>query len=251
MSTLIFGDSFIGPFKLIDDKNLFVYKFKGSTMKGLTKENNENRKKIIDTVNNNNNIKCILFNFGQVDLYFSYYYDKFIKNKTFKMDSIIKKYVKFISELKCNNCKKIILAVYPSPIKDKHIFNCLLYYDILSNKIVESISDTIKEKLSNFNFRYKMYYKFNTLIKKYCKIYNINYINLDNELLNKDKTLKQEFINPESMYSIHLLWEPLIPILISKIKICNINIKYTENLKKSLENYLKQKKIRISKRFNK
>jgi hypothetical protein len=47
MTTLIFGDSFIGPFSLIKDNNLKLYKFKGATMKGLGKYDNENRKKII------------------------------------------------------------------------------------------------------------------------------------------------------------------------------------------------------------
>lgn len=37
MSTFIFGDSFVGPFTLLDDKNIHIYKFKGATMKGITK----------------------------------------------------------------------------------------------------------------------------------------------------------------------------------------------------------------------
>ena len=42
---------------------------------------NKNRKKIETVVSNSNNIRCLIFNFGQVDLYFSYYYAKFIQNK--------------------------------------------------------------------------------------------------------------------------------------------------------------------------
>lgn len=44
MSIHIFGDSFIGPFNLIDDNNIKIHKFKGATMKGLLNKNNENRK---------------------------------------------------------------------------------------------------------------------------------------------------------------------------------------------------------------
>ena len=44
MTTLIFGDSFIGPFNLLDNKNLHIYKFKGKTMKGITKEEDKDRK---------------------------------------------------------------------------------------------------------------------------------------------------------------------------------------------------------------
>ena len=52
-TTYIFGDSFIGPFKLVDDKNFKIYKFTGASMKGLTKEDNENRKKIINVIGKN------------------------------------------------------------------------------------------------------------------------------------------------------------------------------------------------------
>ena len=146
MTTYIFGDSFIGPFKLIDNNNLHIYKFKGATMKGITKQDNENRIKILDIINKNKNIKCMIFNFGQVDLYFSYYYDKYIKNKKFMMKSIIKKYVEFISSIKCYNCNKIILPVYPSTIKDKYVFDSLLNYGILSEDKVNSLDKSEKKK---------------------------------------------------------------------------------------------------------
>ena len=45
MTTLIFGDSFIGPFNLLDNKNLRIYKFKGKTMKGIGKKEDKDRKK--------------------------------------------------------------------------------------------------------------------------------------------------------------------------------------------------------------
>ena len=101
------------------------------------------------------------------------------------MLSIIKKYVKFINSLNCNNCNKIIISVYPTVLKDKYVFNSLLSYEILSNDDIKSIKKKDIKKTSKFNFRYKMYKKFNNLLEKYSKIYNINYINFDNLLLNK------------------------------------------------------------------
>lgn len=157
MCTIIFGDSFVGLFTLIKDDNLLVYKFKGTTIKSLTKNNNENRKKIIKVINNHNNIKCMLFNFGNVDLFFRFYYNKIVKNKEIDINSFIKEYVEFISKLECNNYKKIILQVYPSTIKDEHVFDCLITYGILSKKHIKSISNSEKKILSNFNFKYNMY----------------------------------------------------------------------------------------------
>ena len=81
MTTLIFGDSFIGNFTLVDDDNLKIHKFKDATMKGLGKPDNENRKKIIKITNKNKNNTCMIFNFGQVDFNFSYYYDRFVQKK--------------------------------------------------------------------------------------------------------------------------------------------------------------------------
>jgi hypothetical protein len=243
MTTLIFGDSFIGPFSLIDDGNIFIYKFSGKSMKGITKKEDKDRKKIINIVNNSKNTNCLIFNFGQVDLYFSYYYKKFIKNEKFMMTSLVKKYVEFINSLNCKNCNKIIISVYPTVLKDENVFNSLLYYKIISNYDIKSIKKTDIIKTSKFNFRYNMYKKFNNLLEKYCKIYNINYINLDDVLLNKKTNkIKHQFINPSTDVSIHLLWEPLIPILVDKITKCNIVKKYKINLKKSLKKYIIEKK---------
>ena len=245
MSILVFGDSFIGAFNLVYDNNLKIHKFKGATMKGLGKIDNENRNKIITIVNKNKNKnnKCLIFNFGQVDLYFSYYYNKFVTKKEFDMTSIIKNYIEFINGLDCNNCNKVIFAVYPTTIEDENIFDVLISYDILTKKEVESISDSDKKRVSNFNFRYNMYLKFNKLLEKYCKLYKITFINMDNILLNKNKKLKSIFLSPISKLNIHLLWEPIIPIIISKMVGCNckINKKYKVNLKKTFNNYIKQK----------
>tara|TARA_B100000902_G_scaffold392957_1_gene446324 strand:+ start:4170 stop:5051 length:882 start_codon:yes stop_codon:yes gene_type:complete len=244
MSILVFGDSFIGAFNLINDNNLKIHKFTGATMKGLGKIDNENRNKIITITNKNKNNKCLVFNFGQVDLYFSYYYTKFVTKKEFDMTSIIKNYIEFINGLDCNNCNKVIFAVYPTTIEDKDIFDVLISYGILSKKEVESISDSDKKRVSNFNFRYNLYSKFNKLLEKYCKLYKITFINMDNILLNNNKKLKSIFLDPISKFNIHLLWEPIIPIIISKMVGCNckINKKYKVNLKKTFSRYIKQKK---------
>ena len=159
MSTIVFGDSFVGPFSLIEDNNLSIFKFKGATMKGLGKQDNPNRHKIVEIVNNiNRNVKrnvyhnaCLIFNFGQVDLHFSYYYRKYVQDKNFMMDSIAKKYIEFISNLNCNNCNKIVLAIYPSPINDENIFKVLLAYGILSKNQISNISEEEKKRVSDFH----------------------------------------------------------------------------------------------------
>lgn len=250
MTTLVFGDSFIGPFTLIDDKNLKIFKYKGGTMKGITKEDNENRKNIIKNVNKYNNIKCIIFNFGQVDLFFSYYYSNIIQKKKFMISSFIKKYVEFIHSLNCNNCNKIIFAVYPSVINDKYVFDYLFNYGILSKDIINSISEDDKKKLSDYKFRFNLFSKFNNLLEKYSNLYNITFINLGPHLLNKYNKVKPLFIDPISKLNIHLLWEPLLPIIISKLKCCNIINKFKINLKKSYNSFIKYKQKTFKNKYN-
>jgi hypothetical protein len=65
---------------------------------------------------------------------------------------------------------------------------------------------------------------------------------MENELLNKDHTLKAKFYSPVNIYNIHLLWEPLIPIILDKIKYCNIKPNYQEDIHESLKLYLKKPK---------
>ena len=244
MSILIFGDSFIGPFKLIKDKNIKIFKYKGATMKGITKINNENRLDILNQIKNNKKPKCIIFNFGQVDLYFSYYYKKFVEKKNFIMKSSINNYVEFIKNLNCNDCNKIIINVYPTTLDDEYVFKALLKYGIISEDIMKSIDKSDIKKTSNFKFRYQMYTKFNNLLEESCKLNNIKFLNLNKYLLNKNNKLKSKFINPESKTSIHLLWEPLIEILISNLIECNIPKIYKINIKTSLNKYVKDKKKR-------
>ncbi len=93
-----------------------------------------------------------------------------------------------------------------------------------------------------------MYKKFNKVLEKHSKNHNIKYINLDDVLLNKETgRIRQEFVNPNSCISIHLLWEPLIPLLVDKINACNFEKKYIIDLERSLNKYLIDKKTRLKK----
>ncbi len=249
---VVFGDSFIGPFKLIDDDNLEVYKFKGATMKGLGKKNNENSIKIKNIVKKNQNrINCLVFNFGQVDLHFSFYYVKFHKKETFNMEEIVKNYINFIKKLKCKKCNKNVLAIFPTTIQDKDVFDCLQIYGILSKEDIKSISKSDIEKYSNYKFRIKMYYDFNKLLKKYCKLNNLRFINCEDKLLDNNNRLRYRFKDQISKYNIHLLWESLIPILLSKLEKCKIKKKYKYSLNQTYKKYLSNKKKLMNKKLTK
>lgn len=58
---------------------------------------------------------------------------------------------------------------------------------------MKDIDETEKQREATFMFRYNMHVTANNMLAKYCKLHKINFINMENELLNKDKTLKAKF----------------------------------------------------------
>ena len=148
-------------------------------------------------------------------------------------------------------CNKIIFAVYPITVEDEDVLDGLILRGIISKNVINSISETEKKKVADFKFRYNMYLKFNNSLEKYCKLHKIQFINFDKFLLNKDKTIKTKFVDPNSKYNLHLTWEPLIPIIISQILSCKIKKEYKINLKKSFKRYIEEKKKLNTIKFNK
>ena len=130
------GDSFIGIFSLFTkDVNLDIRKFKGATAKGLTKAQNENRLRLIELVSNHpSKYRCGIFNFGQVDVHHSFYYNvcngkQDVNSYADFYEILANNYVEFIASLEIP--LKIITAVYPSPLKTSEVPRELLTYNIL------------------------------------------------------------------------------------------------------------------------
>lgn len=248
MSIYIFGDSFTELFSLVDNKNLNVITMKGSTIRGITKPDNKNRLKIIKTLKKSKNIKCLIFNYGQVDIYFSYYY-KYIRNEKFEMEELVKNYIEFIANLPYN-CNKIVFAVYPHFIKEEYWFNTLLHYKILSQNEIDSFTNNEKKIMSSMKFRRNLVNIFNKLLEIYCKMYNLTYINFEDVLLDKNNNVKDKFYSSFSIYNIHLLWEPLLPFLLKKLKICNIGEKLKKEFNKIFKKYKKNRENKIIQKKN-
>lgn len=234
---LFFGDSFINIFTLLNNKYYKIYKYKGASIKGLTKKDNKNRGNIINIINNYNKINCCIFSFGQVDIHFSYYYKKFVKKEKFTIKNMIIDYVDFISSF--DNCEnKIVIGIYPSAVNDEDVYGQLLNYGIINNDI------EIDKYYFDHKFRHKLFSLFNDFLKNECIKRNIQYIDVGEIVLDKNNKVKEIYKDPISKYNIHLLWEPLIFKLLEKIKGCNIDTKNINKLEESLHKYIIDKKIR-------
>jgi hypothetical protein len=241
---LVFGDSFSNIFNSFKDPKIKVFKYKGATAKGLTKNDNINRKDILKNIKKYKDITgCLVFVFGNVDLHFSYYYNLLLKNK-FDIKEIITSYVKFVDSLPVNkNVAKYIINIYPSPVLQKNIPSQLVLYNIFKNDFILENKELILEH-SNDELRLKRLYEANTFLKAECIKHKINFIDINSNIMKENK-IKSNFIDP-SIYNLHLRYEPQLKYLKHKITKCKIINKCSA---KASEKYKKQKILSLKKKF--
>lgn len=277
--TLVFGDSFIGPLRLFKHPRWIFVKFKGGTMKGLTKPDNENRLIIANTIakfQRGNRLNAVIFCFGTVDIQFSYYYSK-LMNKPFIPGDIIDEYIKFIKSVV--DPKKVKVGVelaYPSAISEHNMIYQLEQYHIVDEfygfpkrdltvelteaererliKLYAKIKDTKRPDALNilkpeFNMdkRIARLNMFNTLMKRKLHGTHIRYIDIGKYMIDSKGYVKHEFIDPSSV-NVHFRWEPQIPFMLNEFKYYGLSDKYMGDIKKVIlaeEKYLKEKEAEL------
>jgi hypothetical protein len=222
MKFLYLGDSFINIFKLIQNRDIVVKKFKGKTAKGISKNDDSDGKSIIDTVNRNiNNINCIIFNFGSVDVHFSYFH--LLEKNNYKIKykkiykSIAKKYMKYIDSVSKNkNIKKIAICPYYSPIKDEYLIASLHKYAA----ITPNADETKLSKYISRERRNKIVDYFNSKINYYGEKYGIKVLNI-NDNISKNGIIDEKFVDISNS-NIHLVYEKLIVEYIKLLNKCGV-----------------------------
>lgn len=277
--TLVFGDSFIGPLRLFKHPRWIFVKFKGGTMKGVTKPDNENRLIIANTIakfQRGNRLNAVIFCFGTVDIQFSYYYSK-LMNKPFTPGDIIDEYIKFIKSVV--DPKKVKVGVelaYPSAISEHNMIYQLEQYHIVDEfygfpkrdltvelteaertrliKLYANIKDTKRPEALNilkpeFNIdkRIARLNMFNTLMKRKLHGTHIRYIDIGKYMIDSKGYVKREFIDPSSV-NVHFRWEPQIPFMLREFKYFGLSDKYMGDIKKIIaeeEKYLKEKEAEL------
>lgn len=273
--TLVFGDSFIGPLKLFKHPRWIFVKFKGGTMKGLTKPDNENRQIIANTIakfKNSNRLNAVIFCFGTVDIQFSYYYNK-LMNKPFAPGEIIDGYIKFIkSVIDPKKYKVGVQLAYPSAVAEYNMLIQLEIYHILDDfygvpkrdltveltatehdklrKIYNKLKDTKQPEAQKilapdftFESRIARLHMFNTLIKHKLYGTHISYIDMGKHITDAKGYVKPEFIDL-SVINVHFRWEPQIPFMLREFKYYGLSDKYMGDIKKIIateKKYLKEK----------
>lgn len=170
--TIVFGDSFAGIFKLLDAKACVkVVVLKGSTAKGLTKPDHQNRSKIGQIVNQYRPT-CCLFSFGQVDVHLSFYYDLLVKGIDHlpNLREIASQYVEFIASIE-HPCTKIVLAVYPCAVKTENVKYMLHPYTGVAQDVVDACPEEIWTSATQAEMRIARLIEFNSGLEESCKLH--------------------------------------------------------------------------------
>lgn len=172
MKTLAFGDSFVKMFIHCPDVRQF--KFKGKSIRGLTKPDDAERNKIEREIRKTPNAKRVLFLFGQVDFNYVRYY-KTIKGEPPLTKEVFRDYVKWVSSL--NSRKNIsIISIFPSPIVESSLIRSLLSKgSYLFEERTPELDAKILEEYKSSSETWKTW---NSWISEYCKEYKVDNITL-------------------------------------------------------------------------
>ena len=220
---IAFGDSFINTFSTLSalsKKNFKTVKFKGATFKGIVNKN-ENYEYILKLLKTNS-YDYGFFGFGQVDLFFSYYYNKYLKNDPDtlkKMYENAEEYVKIISNLK-NIKNKIILGVLPNHIKNEIYRDFLTGYGTFNHENIHLVEDEDMDYL----FRNSIIIHYNNFLSKYCKVYNVQFCNVYNNLIDNNGDVHKIVILKHNYRNIHINYEILLLVYLKKC--LNFLLKY-------------------------
>lgn len=251
-SFFLFGNSFVEPMvKTFSYHKDYVIKyFYAKSMKGLTKNNNKNRKEILYKIHKkiSSKTKCVVFCFGYVDVIMSYYHNKYVSKKNYNINEIIKNYVLFIKNIKLPNpnTKKIIVNFFNTSISNQYIYILKVLISIsMDINDFEKISDENIKNDFSVDFMMNKYIEDSEYLHNQCKLYNIEYLSLF-----EDMTVNHKFKNiykPHNIFNHHYRWDTFLKLFVEKINECGCNIQLTDKNKhdiiKHYDIYKKKYKI--------
>ena len=202
----LIGNSHISQFiKHGDDANLMdiLYGY-GASICGLFNQNSylQLSKQILNYQSNYPN-KTLVFFLGQSDIEFIYYYKSVKQNEKIDInsfiDNLIEKYIHFLTSFITN--KYVLLGINPHVIKDiKHIYNVNFTETNQNNPAGENNSDKYKfeDYLHIYNDTYETRFKnsmiFNEKLKQKCENKNINYITINDTILDLNQNVKNIYM---------------------------------------------------------
>lgn len=251
------GDSTTGQFQLLNGSKIKVLKFSTRTAKGLGK-GNQTSKSILETFSTkykNLDISYVVWMFGNVDVKFSYYY-KLCREwdgkecnrpdpRTF-ISNCADYYFDFLVKLKRElKCEFVVIGAEPNGAAPNLLFEQCVKYFVASDdrenerRIFESIELYHPERIRK---------RFNSDLKYLCKKHGFKYLDIDENILTNDVSLKNSVVKRQyvdiSPTSSHLNWEATLQIYLKKLGEIGLCIDNVLDLEKTREQYLLEKGMR-------
>jgi hypothetical protein len=195
-------------------------KFKGAAAKGIGRQGNPNRFKIIDAIvrktNNksdktnivNNQRTKLVFCFGSVDVHLSYYYKKVNKDgDVFDLSEIAESYLAFINTLTsyipANNIT--IVGIYPSPLQtDEDVRSSLCNYGSVQEDQLHFLDPDDDLSIAARQRRVRQY---NMYLQRLCQQYGFYYDDVVDEMLDSTTYQIKPSFRDVSDRNIHVIWE--------------------------------------------
>lgn len=242
----VFGDSFTFPFTLVDMGALKVHRFSGATASGVSKPENRNRRRI-DDVLSKGGAPCALFVFGTVDLHLSYYHNLWEKGKRTDFAAIARRYLAFVRGL--NALHKCVVGPFPSTVPDDKVVGQVMAYGSASEAAIARAGARAVARATRFSERLRRHQRFRDCLRKECDDAGVAFVDPFPMLTGADGRLLPRFADP-SEYSIHVLFEPLLPDLVRAVtgamsSRCALPERYTVDLAESLRRYLRRKRAAL------
>ena len=179
-------------FLKINNVEINNYFMSSTSISGLIKENSKSNYKNIIIKNiesNSKNDTVHLFKFGQVDIFYIYYYKTYIeKKKLVKLiyyENLIKQYLIFLNKIK--NCYSLNVLVAGCNLVSNHGNR---FKKDIENHLNKDLNETIKidDSITVESINQDILI-FNSLLKKECIKYNISYFDTNQECKMKNNNL--------------------------------------------------------------
>ena len=216
-ATLVFGDSFVGPFTLLENRaenaqTVHVFKFKGGTASGAGKPNSDTQVDVENRIASVRDARVLVFSFGQVDVHMTYYYKRFMMaGQELDVDRIVKNYVQFAATAgrKHGSFERVVLAVYPCPVEDSAVLGMLQLYRVLTQEVAATVDPN--DKLFSRENRQRVLTKFNDALKRECEAQGVKFLSINEQITDEQGNVKPLF-KDISRFNIHILWEPSLKL---------------------------------------
>ncbi|CAE7211214.1 unnamed protein product [Rhizoctonia solani] len=234
LSVAAYGDSFVGPLFVLKKNTMHIKRFSGSTAKGLQNINSVSQTgpRLIQSLD-------VVLVFGHVDLHITYLYKALDSQLTSEkppepeafVRSIFDAYTKFLLDEILPRRKGAGINGEPGYLQGIHIVSVVM--PCVTDEHLDRSAQKYNQKSQEFRklqglrladsacptdlaTRCKMVHGFNKMIKDFCRVHKLHYVDLNKHIAPEFGIVHEEYrdVDPST---IHVKWEPTIQFWVKEL----------------------------------